>query len=374
MDRCTKTGCAILLGLLICRDCQADTPPPPPEPYGLPPAKLAPISVADVPFADVLKDLVLKRLPAEIVCEKNDNWGHQAHVPTVHGVKIVQVLRNHGNWQKMTVVCRDVPHSIRLRVEDLHYTADEVTYTVQLSLPATLEYHHKTWQNGIQVHGSHGRARMRVRAALAVQARIKWDGMGTVPAGDIRQFKVIDAKVVCDRFVAENVNGIGGDAARIAGGKLEHAFNSWKGTLEHDMLAKVQPVVLNAGSSKRGTLGLAQLVNNVSARATALALNPPFSSALVQPELAVLPPHIPAILQPEPQCAYGLSVFIDVKLNGRVDHGRASEHSSYVTSTAHGGHSYSSHDYGSHAESHSGHSSHSSTSSSADHSGHTHKK
>jgi len=352
MLTCMKTVCLALLGLLTCQACLAEEPPQPPEPYRAEPAQ--PMPAPDVPFADVLKDLAVKNLPHDIVFEKNDNWGHQANVPTLHGVKIVEVLRNHGNWQKMRAVCQDVPHTIQLRVRDLHYGPDRVACTVQVLLPTTLEYDHKTWQNGIQVHSTHARARVAFKAIVGLEAKIKFDGKGEVTSEAVTDLRVTSAHVVCSYFVSEKVNGVGGDIAKLMDGKVERAFNDWKPAVQRDLQVKVRQAVLLAGQTPRASLVMARTVNDISAQAAAAALHPAFSSATGPAE----PPVYlgPNMIQVEPAIGSGLSVFIDLKLNGGSEHARASanapEH--HAESTYHFEHSSSS----SSSESSSSHESH----------------
>jgi len=328
-----KTACLALLGFLVCQACVAEEPPPPPEPYRPDSATPAPITMRDVPLADVLKDLVAKNLPHDIAFDKNDSWGHQAHVPTLHGVQVVEVLRNHGNWQKMKAVCQDLPHAIRVRVSDLHYSADSASCTVHVHLPATLEYEHKTWQNGIQVQGSHGRARFRFQAMVVLAAKIHFDGKGELVADEVREVRVVSTKVHCDEFVCENVNGVGGDAAKIIGGKVEHAFHDWQLALEQNMQAKVCSAILQAGQTPQAAAAMARAINSISAQARNAALHPAFSTATVEP--LPQPQAVPAVLQPEPTNCPEFSLFIELQLNGGSERAGASGRAAMAARSSH---------------------------------------
>src|SRR5689334_21822629 len=101
--------CAIVSLLSFVHGQTADSPPPP-EPIQVqidtthsetkPPSVFAPVAT-DVPFARVLKDNLLRNLPRDVVLEKDHNWGHQAHFPSIQGVHRIEVLRNYGNWERM---------------------------------------------------------------------------------------------------------------------------------------------------------------------------------------------------------------------------------------------------------------------------------
>src|SRR5947209_20360695 len=51
-----------------------------------------------------LKDSFVKALPEELKFETANNWGQQAQVPWIHGVRLVHAMRNHGDWEKARVV------------------------------------------------------------------------------------------------------------------------------------------------------------------------------------------------------------------------------------------------------------------------------
>ena len=73
----------------------------------------APIQVAApaAQFHDIAaqsRKALLGKLPAEIVLEHQDNWGHQAHVPSIQAIKAIVVLI-HGDWERRKVVVSDLP-------------------------------------------------------------------------------------------------------------------------------------------------------------------------------------------------------------------------------------------------------------------------
>ena len=56
--------------------------------------------------------------------------------------------------------------------------------------------------------------------------------------------RIADAQVSYDRLVLENIDGIGGDAARVTGDAVRAALKQWKPSLECDLLAKARTAIL----------------------------------------------------------------------------------------------------------------------------------
>jgi hypothetical protein len=205
------------------------------------------------PHAEVLRKVVLRNLPANLAFEYSQNWGHQAQVPSIQGIKPIHVLRNHGSWHRMKVVAQNLPHALRLRLEDLQFPAqDRMTARLAMTIPAIVEFEQQTWQNGVEVYSSRGRARMQLLANFILEGESQGSEQKYV-------VKMGRPRCISDEFVAENINGMGGDLARLAGNKLKSEFRRWQATLEQDVLKKTRAAVAQAVDATETRLCLAGL-------------------------------------------------------------------------------------------------------------------
>ena len=102
-----------------------------------------------------LREEVLHNLPRDLVFDTNDNWGHQAQIPSVQGVHLIHVQRNHGTWEKSHVVARDLPANLQLRLGEMNSLSDKrAAFIIHMTTPANVELHKQIWQNGIEVYTS----------------------------------------------------------------------------------------------------------------------------------------------------------------------------------------------------------------------------
>ena len=86
-----------------------------------------------------------RSLPPELVFECSHNWGHQAEIPSIQGVKPIHVMRNHGDWEKTQVVTRKLAKHLAVRIGELYSPADNrVVFTIHVTTPATVELRSQT--------------------------------------------------------------------------------------------------------------------------------------------------------------------------------------------------------------------------------------
>jgi hypothetical protein len=237
-----QAPCVALLALAVCTSSRAQDVP----------AGSGPIAPIDLP-AGLIDDLsarfkegLLQHLPADLVLEHNYNWGHQAQVPSVQGVKPIQVQRNHGNWEKATVLARAVPRTLRLRAWALSSPAPQrITFHVYVTIPASARLEKQVWQNGMEVFGSRLRARFELAADLQLEAELNAEAGMTATLDGVATLEVTRATVSSQGFVAENVNGLGGDLARWTGGSAQSFFKPW----QPSVLEMLQKTLIGAAES-----------------------------------------------------------------------------------------------------------------------------
>lgn len=279
MLRCVNSA-GVLLGVLMVSECLADPPPPQPiKPPGtilpdqgpglieITPDSRVPFPIPEVPFGKLLRDQMLQNLPSLLMLNRNDNWGHQAHVKSIQGLRIVEVLRNHGDWEKLTVKCLDVPHRLHLRVDELFFPArDRIAFLVRIELPADLEFTKQTWQNGLQLYVGHSRARVRFRTDLVLETGLKLDENGGIIAHDAAGFRIARANGCCFEFATEYVNGLGGDLAAMSGRNTERSFKHWQSSLEREVSEKVQTAFARTISSPVVADGYDRLMKTIASQ------------------------------------------------------------------------------------------------------------
>ena len=212
-------------------------------------------------FSKLLKEIVVATLPPVLQQESSKNWGQQASVPSMQGLKMIRVMRNHGNWQRWRAFTGPLAHQLELAVNDLRVVDGErFKCKISLALPTTAEYEQQTWQNGLRVFSSSARARLRVKLSLALEASVKLDSKNEILPDVLIDFKVADAKVSYDNFVLENILGVGGDAARLAGEAGRVALKRWLPSVENHALEKGREAILKAGQNREFRINLAKLV------------------------------------------------------------------------------------------------------------------
>lgn len=213
-------------------------------------------------FAHVMKGILLQKLPPSPTFEQYRNWGHQVNVPTLHGVHVVKVPRNHGSWQHVRAVCPNLAQSLELRLHDLRVlNGEKVLFKLHLALPTTVEFEQQNWQNGLRVFNGHGRARLRILADLDLESDIKLDTKGELLPEVVIRFKIADAHVSYDKLVVEHLGPVGGDTARILGEALHKAVHQFKPKLEQDLMEKARTAILKAGEAREVHLSLAKLLH-----------------------------------------------------------------------------------------------------------------
>ena len=173
----------------------------------------------------------------------------------------MRVPRNHGNWQLTQATCYDLPHNLVLKLSDLKVRDSEhITFKMFLALPTTVDYHQQIWQNGVLVLSEYARARIRIKADLNIETSVKFDSKGGIIPDLVLGLRIADAHVSYDNLVVENINGVGGDAARLTGETIRAALKRWKPSLERDLLDKARSAVLRAGETREVHVSLAKLI------------------------------------------------------------------------------------------------------------------
>ncbi len=162
MAASVKSMAIATLALLLAGAAHAQPGPMPPPEVAHQPLLIALPTLPVHELAAHLRTAALKGLPKELIFETSDNWGRQAQIPSIQGVRLIHVPRNHGSWEKARVVARDVPEHLRLHVGKLYSAADNrAVFTVHIALPAHVELQKEIWQNGIQIYAG------KVRSALS---------------------------------------------------------------------------------------------------------------------------------------------------------------------------------------------------------------
>lgn len=234
--------------------------------------EVLPVALPTVPVQELsarLKESLLKSLPDALVFETSNNWGHQAHVPSLQGIKPIQVMRNHGEWDKARVSSWQMPRYLWVRVADLAAPADDrVVFTVHLAVPATVQLDKRIWQNGIEVYSGRVRARFALTADLTIEATAPPVGDNSTDGHREVRLQIARATFGCDHFVTENVNGLGGDLARLIG--AQRKFKAWQPAVLREFQEAVLTAMQLASATNELRTSLSRLVMQSLATRTAM--------------------------------------------------------------------------------------------------------
>jgi len=315
-----------LLALVSTGFAQEQPPQAGPKPAGTNYAVYLPEVPLDE-FAALLKEAVVKQLPANIVVENNHNWGRQTRALSVHGVKAVHVMRNNGDWEKAKTAAYDLPHQLKLRAYGLSSPVeDRIVFMVHLDAPAMVELEEKVWHHGMQVFASHGRARLRIQADVTLETGIIEAPKEGSPLNRVARLQLTGATVRCENFVAQNIDGIGGEVAKRAGGLLRQSFKPWRPAIESEFNNKFCAAILSAGGTPAVSSGLSKLLaDSRTARTTVIQAQ----------AAAATTPALPTQLGPRcrPQCQEDFPLFsLDLELyfahaaHAQADHPSHAEH------------------------------------------------
>jgi len=281
-------------GLLCCLCVNVRGTSDDPQPF--PDASRAPVALPAVPVQELaarLKESLLKTLPEALVFETSRSWGHQARIPSLQGVKPIHVMRNHGDWEKARVVTWQLPKYLWVRVVDLHSPDDNrIAFTMHMAMPATVELDQQIWQNGIPIYSGRVRARFHLTADVTIDATLAPVAKESPTPHREASFQIARATFSCNDFVTENVNGVGGEIARLTG--AQRKFKAW----QPPVLREFQELLLTAVQTASATSELRASLSQVVAQSLATR------SAILQAKAAAqrwpLPDSTPPVVAPAP--------------------------------------------------------------------------
>ncbi len=215
--------------------------------------------------ARILKPLIVKSMPG-VLHEKLDNWDHKAMVPV--GLKwrglraeVQKSPRNHGEWKKLLITAQDINSSLDLRLSDArNIDAERQSFKTFLTFQMGVQYEHQIWQNGVRVWNGYVRARAQVKCDMTCESTIKADFTKDLLPDFTVRIRVTDAKVGYDKLVFENINGIGGSAAKITGEAAHKALNQWRPAIERDLLATANAAIVKSADTREVRLSLSSLL------------------------------------------------------------------------------------------------------------------
>ncbi len=216
-------------------------------------------------IAGILKPLVVKAVP-NVLHEKKDNWDHQAMVPVGlkwRGIRaeVQKSPRNHGDWSKLLITAQDIDRTLDLRISNLkNIDADRQSFRTFLTFQMGVQYEHQTWQNGVRVWNGYVRARAQVKCEMNCESTIKADFSNELLPDFTVRIRVTDARVGYDKLVLENINGIGGSAAKVTGDAAHKAMKQWQPSIERDLLATAANAIVKTADTREMRLSLSTLL------------------------------------------------------------------------------------------------------------------
>jgi hypothetical protein len=200
-----------------------------------------------------LKDALVAGLPADFTFDNKDNWGHQAHVPSLRGLTPITVMRNHGDWEQVSIIAADMSHRLKVHLgQPVCPTERQVVFRVDIALPAEVQLRKQVWENGLKVYSNHVQAKFLLCAEVTVRCSVSpGSGSGT---GSAAKIELAGGKYSCSHFVAHEVDGREPDVASLLETKVKYVYKPW----QPGALAAFQGVIDNAlRSAADGQVGKA---------------------------------------------------------------------------------------------------------------------
>ena len=285
------------------------------------------VDLPGIPLEEItglLKQAVLKHLPASIAIEKQHNWGRQTRVLSVHGVQATHVMRNHGEWEKVKTVAPDLSQNLRMEVYSLSSPGENrIAFKIHLGMPAAVEVEKQTWQRGIRLVSTRSRARLQIMADLIVETKMSQVSEDSAAADHVASFQLNGARTRCECFVVQSIDGIGGEMAKTAGCLLEQAFKPWRWKIESDFQQKICDAVLTAGGDSEVRLGLTKLLW-ASTAARTLAIRSYSEAAAKQ---ACFGPRVRSLPQSQEETA---SFLFELQIHGGHSSHASGDHSNHA--------------------------------------------
>jgi hypothetical protein len=281
---------AALAAVLCCGavHAQPGTVHPPTETFPNKPMLFALPAIPVHELSASLREAALESLPSELVFETNRNWDHQARTPSLQGARLIEVLRKQGTWEKAHVVARDLPHDLQFRLGEVTSVADNrVAFTIHMTMPANVELRKQIWQSGVEVYAAKMRARFQLSADVTVEAVLNEAASGEPAAQSVAAFQIIRATYSCKKFVAENINGVGGDFARLSGGAMVHTFKPWQPVILSEFQKAIASSIEEAGASREARAGMSKLLLQAAAARTTFLQAPPIAVNQLPPAAGV---------------------------------------------------------------------------------------
>jgi hypothetical protein len=216
-------------------------------------------------LGDLLKPILIDALP-KVLHESSDNWGHQVNVPVGlkwNGLKpsVQKSPRNHGEWKRLTITTRNLPRTLDLKIHDVkNVNAEKQTFKVFLTFQMGVEYEQQNWESGARLWSGSVRARAQVKLEMECENTIRVELDKNFLPDFIIRARATSAKLTYDKLVVEQINGVGGDAAKIIGAAVHNVVKQARPSIERDMLAKANAAIVKAADTKEIRVGFGSLL------------------------------------------------------------------------------------------------------------------
>jgi hypothetical protein len=212
-------------------------------------------------LSGVLRDQLLKHLPAPLVETKND-WGKQREVtvgwkfrragPLRVEAEPQKATRNDGHWHRLTVTVKDPARTVALGLKDVKAPEEgRLTFAAHVGADVDLKFEQQVWKSGARLYGGETRARCRAAVALTCEATSRLERTpGSLLPTAVFRVRVTEAKLFYKDLVVEHTLGVGGDAAKVIGEAAHKLLTRFKPSLERDLLARANAAIVKAGDTK----------------------------------------------------------------------------------------------------------------------------
>ena len=212
-----------------------------------------------------LRNLLLLSLP-EPLYEDNSHWGGQKMVTrrirlkNQDGAMRLEAEKkptNDGIWWKVRVTADRPKETLQVLISDLKQSEPgKLTFSTRLAMDTHVDYDKQKWAEGTRLWGAGLKARVRIKLTLPCEVTANLQNKGALLPEVVFRLRVLGSEVGYDNVKVEHVAGIGGDGAKLLGGKFLDAMRQWRPSLERKLVEKANASIFKAGDTKEIRIGL----------------------------------------------------------------------------------------------------------------------
>jgi hypothetical protein len=214
-----------------------------------------------------LRNYLAEHLPSPLI-ENDRDWGKYKLVTRGIEWKGNRILprgqkshKNHGVWRRYKVTTLNPRQTLAFDIRDVRQVRpDTRAFTAVIAFDCRLEAEQQNWRSGVRVWSGSLRARVRVAAVMQCEVTSRLEvAKGSRLPELVFRVRVLSATLGYDNFVAEHVNGIGGEMAEWLGDAGKGLMHRIRPSVERNLLERGGAAIVKAADTKEVRVGFGKL-------------------------------------------------------------------------------------------------------------------